>query len=53
VQLRIDTVYRSKTDTITKVVEIPAKKSGIKVSPWLIVSAIISLIAVFLIKIAK
>lgn len=53
VRLVTDTIYRSKVDTITKIVEVPAKKSGVKISPWLIVSAIIALIAVFLIKLAK
>lgn len=53
VRLVTDTIYRSKVDTVTKIVEVPAKKSGVKISPWLIVSAIIALIAVFLIKLAK
>lgn len=37
-QLRVDTVYRSKTDTITKVVEVVVEKKAKrrKVWPWLL-----------------
>ena len=38
VQLRVDTVYRSQTDTITKVVEVVVEKKAKrrKVWPWLL-----------------
>lgn len=37
-QLRVDTVYRSKTDTVTKVVEVVVEKKAKrrKVWPWLL-----------------
>ena len=50
VRLVTDTIYRSKVDTITKIVEVPAKKSGIKISPWLIISAFLAIIAIFVVK---
>lgn len=50
VRLVTDTIYRSKVDTITKIVEVPAKKSGVKISPWLIISAFLAIIAIFVVK---
>ena len=50
VRLVTDTIYRSKIDTITQIVEVPAPKSGVKISPWLIISALVALIVIFAVK---
>lgn len=50
VQLRIDTVYRSKTDTITKVVEVQAKRQHVKWWPYLIGCAFLFLGGIFVAK---
>ena len=49
-QLRIDTVYRSKTDTITKVVEVQAKRQRVKWWPYLLGFAIFFLGGIFVAK---
>lgn len=50
VQLRIDTVYRSKTDTITKVVEVQAKRQRVKWWPYLLGCALFFLGGIFVAK---
>ena len=49
-QLRIDTVYRSKADTITKVVEVQAKRQRVKWWPYLICCALFFLGGIFVAK---
>lgn len=50
VQLRIDTVYRSKTDTITKVVEVQAKRQRVKWWSYLLGFALFFLVGIFIAK---
>lgn len=50
VQLRIDTVYRSKTDTITKVVEVQAKRQRVKWWSYLLGFALFFLVGIFVAK---
>lgn len=50
VQLRIDTVYRSKTDTITKVVEVQAKRQRVRWWPYLLFCAFFFLGGIFVAK---
>ena len=50
VQLRIDTVYRSKTDTVTKVVEVQAKRQRVKWWPYLLGCALFFLGGIFVAK---
>lgn len=50
VQLRIDTVYRSKTDTITKVVEVQAKRQRVRWWPYLLGCALFFLGGIFVAK---
>ena len=50
VQLRTDTVYRSKTDTITKVVEVQAKRQRVRWWPYLLGCAIFFLGGIFVAK---
>ena len=50
VQLRIDTVYRSKTDTITNVVEVQAKRQRVKWWPYLLFCAFFFLGGIFVAK---
>lgn len=50
VQLRIDTVYRSKTDTITKVVEVQAKRQRVRWWPYLLGCALFFLVGIFVAK---
>lgn len=49
-QLRIDTVYRSKSDTITKVVEVQAKRQRVRWWPYLLGCAIFFLGGIFVAK---
>lgn len=49
-QLRIDTVYRSKTDTITKVVEVQAKRQRVKWWSYLLGFALFFLVGIFVAK---
>ena len=49
-QLRIDTVYRSKSDTITKVVEVQAKRQRVRWWPYLLGCAIFLLGGIFVAK---
>lgn len=49
-QLRIDTVYRSKTDTITKVVEVQAKRQRVRWWPYLLGCALFFLGGIFVAK---
>ena len=49
-QLRIDTVYRSQTDTITKVVEVQAKRQRVKWWPYLLGCAFFFLGGIFVAK---
>ena len=49
-QLRIDTVYRSKTDTITKVVEVQVKRQRVKWWPYLLGCAVFFLGGIFVAK---
>ena len=50
VQLRTDTVYRSKSDTITKVVEVQAKRQRVRWWPYLLGCAIFFLGGIFVAK---
>ena len=50
VQLRTDTVYRSKTDTITKVVEVQAKRTRVRWWPYLLGCALFFLGGIFVAK---
>ena len=50
VQLRTDTVYRSKSDTITKVVEVQAKRQRVKWWPYLLGCALFFLGGIFVAK---
>ena len=49
-QLRIDTVYRSKTDAITKVVEVQAQRQRVRWWPYLLGCAIFFLGGIFVAK---
>lgn len=49
-QLRVDTVYRSKTDTITKVVEVQAKRQRVRWWPYLLGCALFFLGGIFVAK---
>lgn len=49
-QLRIDTVYRSKTDTITEVVEVQAKRQRVKWWSYLLGCALFFLGGIFVAK---
>lgn len=49
-QLRVDTVYRSKMDTITKVVEVQAKRLRVKWWPYLLFCAFFFLGGIFVAK---
>lgn len=49
-QLRVDTVYRSKIDTITKVVEVQAKRQRVKWWPYLLGCAFFFLGGIFVAK---
>ena len=50
VQLRTDTVYRSKTDTITEVVEVQAKRQRVRWWPYLLGCAFFFLGGIFVAK---